>query len=68
MDSSQVEKVPQMVIERTAKEERIFDHRAGKSERTPFDRSHYSTGNADIVGWLIVISLFLLCIGGRQWI
>ncbi len=42
---------------------RIFDHKAGKSERTPFNRSHYSTGNADIVGWLIIISLIILCIG-----
>ncbi len=44
---------------------RIFDHKAGESERTPFDRSHYSTGSINIVGWLIVISLILLCIGSR---
>lgn len=71
MDNSQVEEARQMFMEQMEQEMlipteqtlRIFDHKAGKSERTAFDRSHYDTGNADIVGWLIVISLLLLCIG-----
>ena len=62
MDNSQVEEARQMLIEQTAKEESIFDHSAGKSERTP---CHYSTGSINIVGWLIVISLILLYIGGN---
>ncbi len=41
-----------------------FDHKAGKSERTPFDRSHYDTGNADVMLAVVFIGLFLLCVGG----
>ncbi len=41
-----------------------FDHKAGKSERTPFDRSHYDNGNVDIMLAVVLIGLFLLCFGG----